>query len=258
VISLLLCGALARSLCSSSHHVVHTRGPQSSPFCIGVAGATASGKSSVVAEVVRLLDAEGRVASVTQDCFYKDLSQAEREEAYNSNYNFDHPNAFDWPQQLDVMTQLRDGAKRVAVPTYDFVTHSRLPSEHDTHICAPEIVIFEGILALHDESMRSLFDLKVFVDADADVRLARRIKRDMESRGRDLAGILEQYERFVKPATEAFCSPSKAHADIVVPRGVENVVAIEMLAAHINGVLMQRELQAEAPFVLPTSGAAAL
>ena len=122
---------------------------------------------------------------------------------------------------------------------------SRLSSEHETHVCAPEIVIFEGILALHDEQMRNLFDLKVFVDADADVRLARRIKRDMECRGRDLTGILEQYERFVKPATEAFVVPTKAHADIVVPRGVENTVAIEMLAQHINGVLMQRELQAE-------------
>lgn len=121
-----------------------------------------------------------------------------------------------------------------------------MPPEHETHVCSPEIVIFEGILALHDEQMRALFDLKVFVDADADVRLARRIKRDMEQRGRDLSGILEQYERFVKPATESFVVPTKRHADIVVPRGVENVVAIEMLAAHINGVLMQRELQQEA------------
>ena len=87
--------------------------------------------------------------------------------------------------------------------------------------------------------------MKIFVDADADVRLARRIKRDMECRGRDLTGILEQYERFVKPATEAFVTPTKEHADIIVPRGVENVVAIEMLAAHINGVLMQRELSSE-------------
>ena len=250
--------------------VSHTGKP--APFCIGVAGATASGKSSVVAEVVKMLDAEGRVASVTQDCFYKNLSPSEREEAYNSNYNFDRarrpltrragkkmarpwanantlrcadPKAFDWPHMLETMTQLRQGASRVAVPTYDFVTHSRLPADHDTHVEAPEIVIFEGILALHDDEMRNLYDLKVFVDADADVRLARRIKRDMEDRGRDLSGILEQYERFVKPATESFVVPTKAYADIVVPRGVENVVAIEMLAAHINGVLMQRELQAE-------------
>ena len=216
------------------------------PFCIGVAGATASGKSSVVQEIVRLLDAEERVASVTQDCFYKNLSPEEREQAYQSNYNFDHPSAFDWPHQLQVLRQLREGAKSVAVPTYDFVTHSRLSAEHDTTITAPEIVIFEGILAMHDEEVRDLFDLKVFVDADADVRLARRIKRDMEERGRDLSGILEQYERFVKPATESFVVPTKTYADIVVPRGLENTVAIEMLAQHINSVLVQRELAAEA------------
>ena len=93
--------------------------------------------------------------------------------------------------------------------------------------------------------MRSLFDLKIFVDADADVRLARRIKRDMEQRGRDLSGILEQYDRFVKPSTEAFVLPTKQHADIIVPRGVENVAAIEILVQHISYVLVQRELMEE-------------
>ena len=95
------------------------------PFCIGVAGATASGKSSVVSEIVRLLDAEGRVASVTQDCFYKQISDAEREEAYRNNYNFDHPSAFDWALQLERLAQLRDGAECVSIPSYDFTTHSR-------------------------------------------------------------------------------------------------------------------------------------
>ena len=111
---------------------------------------------------------------------------------------------------------------------------------------APEIVIFEGILGLFDEEMRDQYDLKIFIDADADVRLSRRIKRDMEERGRDLAGVLQQYERFVKPATEQFVLPTKKYADIVVPRGVENAVAIEMIAQHINSVLVQRELEAEA------------
>ena len=116
------------------------------------------------------------VVSVTQDCFYKNLTPEERDQAYHSNYNFDHPNAFDWGQQLDVIEKLRSGThSKVAVPSYDFVTHSRLPSEHDTHVCSPEIVIFEGILALHDEELREHFDLKVYVDADADLRLARRI-----------------------------------------------------------------------------------
>jgi uridine kinase len=109
----------------------------------------------------------------------------------------------------------------------------------------PEIVIFEGILALYDEKMRDLFDLKVFVDVDADVRLARRIKRDMVSRGRSLDGVLQQYERFVKPATEQFVLPTKRYADIVIPNGVENAVGIDIVAQHINGVLMRRELMQE-------------
>jgi len=113
-------------------------------------------------------------------------------------------------------------------------------------ICDPEIVIFEGILGLYDEEMRSQYDLKIYVDVDADVRLARRIRRDMESRGRDLDGILKQYERFVKPATEQFVLPTKKYADIVVPRGVDNAVAIDLIARHINDVLTERELQAEA------------
>ena len=253
---------LARSLAlAPPHHAGHAGhhhngAARPRPFCIGVAGATASGKSSVVEEIVRLLDAEGRVASVTQDCFYKDLSEAEREQAYKQDYNFDHPNAFDWGRLKDAVRQLRDGAESVAVPAYDFVTHSRLAEEHGTIVSSPEIVIFEGILALHDEEVRDLFDLKIFVDADADVRLARRIKRDMETRGRDLGGILEQYEKFVKPATETFVVPTKAYADIIVPRGVENVVAIEMLVQHINGVLVQKELTEEAARLLVGGGSA--
>ncbi|KAL1520299.1 hypothetical protein AB1Y20_021896 [Prymnesium parvum] len=210
------------------------------PFCIGVAGATASGKSSVVAKVVDRVSSEG-VAAITQDCFYRDLSAEEREAAYASNYNFDHPAAFDFEQQVRVMRQLRSGHKAaVAVPSYDFNTHSRLGHEHDQFIEAPRIVIFEGILALHDPELRSLFDMKIFVDADADVRLARRIRRDMESRGRDLRGILQQYEQFVKPSTEAFVLPTKMYADVVVPRGAENTVAIDLIANHINSLLGER------------------
>lgn len=192
-----------------------------------------------------LIDHED-VASITQDCFYRNLSPAERDQAYRNEYNFDHPNALDFDHQRRILDQLRSGATDVAIPTYDFVTHSRLSSEHDQHITKPEIIIFEGILALFDERMRSQFDLKIYVDVDGDTRLSRRIKRDMESRGRDLAGILQQYEQFVKPSTEQFVLPTKQYADIIVPRGLDNVVAIEMIAQHINGVLMQRELQAEA------------
>ena len=207
------------------------------PFCIGVAGATASGKSSVVARIVERVSSD-HVVAVTQDCFYRDLLPEERELAYASNYNFDHPNAFDFDHQIQVMQQLRAGStEAVAVPSYDFNTHSRMSSEYNQYITAPRIVIFEGILALHDARLRSLFDMKIFVDADPDVRLARRIRRDMRSRGRELDGILQQYEQFVKPSTETFVLPTKTHADVVVPRGAENTVAIELIANHINSLL---------------------
>jgi uridine kinase len=203
------------------------------PFCIGVAGATASGKSSVVAKVIERV-ASRHVAAITQDCFYRNLSPEERAQADASDYNFDHPNAFDFDHQIQ---ELRAGARDVSVPTYDFRTHSRLGSDHDQHIHQPQIVIFEGILALHDPRLRSLFDMKIFVDVEADVRLARRIRRDMASRGRDLSGILQQYEQFVKPSTETFVLPTKAHADVIVPRGAENTVAIDVIARHINSLL---------------------
>jgi len=211
------------------------------PFFIGVAGGTASGKTSVVDKVVRALRHES-VVSITLDCFYHSLSDAEKERAHASDFNFDHPNAFDFDQLIAVVEQLRcGGAEPVAIPCYDFVTHSRMPPDHDTHIVSPQIVIVEGILALYDDRLRDHFDLKIFVDADPDVRLARRIRRDIASRGREIDGILQQYETFVKPSFETFIGPSKRHADIVVPRGGENHVAIDLIAQHINSLLIERE-----------------
>jgi len=227
----------------------HVAGPHV-PFCIGVAGASASGKSSVVARVIERV-ASHHVAAITQDCFYRNLQPEERAQAEDNNYNFDHPNAFDFDHQIDVLQQLRTGAEEVAVPSYDFRTHSRLGTEHDQHIHTPQIVIFEGILALHDPRLRSLFDMKIFVDVEPDVRLARRIRRDMASRGRDLSGILQQYEQFVKPSTETFVLPTKAYADVIVPRGAENTVAIDLIANHINSLL---EASVGAPLVIAGSG----
>jgi len=239
---LLLLGLGARRTCEayfvSSGTAARRLGQPNRPFCIGVAGGTASGKSTVVEKIVGALSPTAPVAVITQDCFYKQLDAEERALADAGAWNFDHPNAFDFESSLEVMRRLYSGAATpVSIPDYDFKTHSRLPSEHDTLVYRPQVVIFEGILALYDERLRSLFDLKVFVDAEADIRLARRIRRDMESRGRDLAGILAQYENFVKPSFDTFIHPTKRHADIVVPRGGDNAVAIDLLAAHISGLL---------------------
>jgi uridine kinase len=122
----------------------------------------------------------------------------------------------------------------VRVPQYDFCTHARLPSAEDTHICSPDIVIFEGILALHDPRLRDMFDLSIYVDTDVDLRLLRRIQRDIECRGRTLASVIEQYERFVKPSHDQFIEPCRKTADLVVPFNRRNSVAIELICDHID------------------------
>lgn len=126
--------------------------------------------------------------------------------------------------------------RSVEVPHYDFVTHSRSPSKK-TAIAGPNIIIFEGILAFHSEAVRALFDMKIFVDTDADTRLARRIMRDIAERGRDVNGILKQYEQFVKPAFDTFIMPSKKWADVIIPRGADNLVAIDLIVQHIRAKL---------------------
>ena len=129
---------------------------------------------------------------------------------------------------------MKRGDPGVRIPQYDFVKNARCPEKDDIVLGKPRIVIFEGILALYDKRLRDMFDLKVFVDADADIRLARRIKRDISSRGRDVESVLHQYERFVKPAFDEYILPTKQYADVVVPRGAENHVAIDLLVRGIR------------------------
>jgi len=206
------------------------------PFIIGVAGGTASGKTSVCKLILSCLG-DHRVAIISQDCFYKNLSQDEKAKAANKDYNFDHPDAFDWQLLEKVLQDLADG-KPVKIPTYDFVTHSR--TEETTSICAVDIILFEGILAFFLEDARKYMNLKVFVEVDADTRLARRIMRDIKSRGRDLEGVLTQYQKFVKPAFEQYILPSKVHADVIIPRGADNQVAIDLIVQHIRSKLDEK------------------
>lgn len=164
------------------------------------------------------------VLSISQDCFYRDLTPAER--ASIATHNFDHPDAFDFPKIRATLRALCAGAA-VDIPTYDFVTSSRTPVA--TAVRTTDVILFDGILAFHDPEVRGLFDLKVFVDADADTRLVRRLRRDITDRGRAVDTVLDQYERTVKPSFESYIAPTKVHADVIVPRGAENVVAIDML-----------------------------
>mmetsp|Transcript_13399 Transcript_13399/g.44136 ORF Transcript_13399/g.44136 Transcript_13399/m.44136 type:complete len:308 (-) Transcript_13399:79-1002(-) len=218
--------------------------PTQRPFLVGVAGGTASGKTllteKIVAELRDQTHSRGRwepgaVVQITQDQFYRSLSTKERADI--SAFNFDHPAAFDWELMLEVVTSLRTG-QAVKVPLYDYVTSSRSAEMMDVQ--GAELVIFEGILAFHDPQLRELFDLKLFVDTDADTRLGRRIRRDTQERGRDVDRVLEQYERHVKPGYDTFVAPTKAFADIIVPRGAENRVALELVVNHMERVLESR------------------
>lgn len=159
----------------------------------------------------------------------------------NVDYNFDHPDAFDKDLILRTLQDLK-ARRNVEVPIYDFVTHAR---SNETHrVMSADVVIIEGILVLHMEEIRSMCNMKIFVDTDDDVRLARRIQRDVAERGRDIAGVIEQYTRFVKPSFDSFVAPSRRHADVIIPwqRG-DNTVAIDILTEHIRLKLQQPDLR---------------
>jgi len=209
------------------------KGTKQSPFIIGVSGGTASGKTSVCDVIVSELK-DARVTTVSLDSFYRPLTTEERSNV--SEYDFDHPNAFDWELVIDTLKLLREGNKRVDIPVYDFVTHSRFVDQ-TVPVYGADIIIFEGILIFYMKDVRDFFDMKIFVDADPDTRLARRIVRDINHRGRDLMGVLRQYEKFVKPAFEDYILPTKKYADVIIPRGADNRVAVNLIVQHIQSKL---------------------
>ncbi|XP_057707573.1 uridine-cytidine kinase 1 isoform X2 [Corythoichthys intestinalis] len=185
--------------------------PHHRPFLIGVSGGTASGKSTVCAKIMELLGQnkvdhhQRKVAIISQDCFYRVLTAEQKAKALKGQYNFDHPEAFDNELMYKTLKDIVEG-RAVQVPTYDFVTHSRLAERMTVY--PADVVLLEGILVFYLQKVRDMFHMKLFVDTDSDVRLSRRVLRDM-SRGRDLEQILSQYTTFVKPAFEEFCLPQK-------------------------------------------------
>jgi uridine kinase len=203
------------------------------PFIIGVTGGSASGKTTVCHSILKSLSADTkRVAIVSQDSFYRNLTQQENELAFQSNFNFDHPNAFDYEAFEHTVHLLKNGKSNVQVPLYDFKTNSRLVDQYDI-ITRADVIIVEGILIFYSKTLRDIMDMKIFVDTDTDTALARRIRRDITQRGRDLEGVLRQYETFVKPSYDEFIYPSKKYADIIVPRG-GNEVAVDLLVQHVK------------------------
>ncbi|XP_047978870.1 uridine/cytidine kinase UKL1, chloroplastic-like [Salvia hispanica] len=210
---------------------------QKQPFVIGVSGGTASGKTTVCDMIIQQLH-DHRVVLVNQDSFYRGLTPEELECVHE--YNFDHPDAFDTEQLLECVGKLKLG-QPVHVPIYDFKTHQRC-SESFRQVNASDVIILEGILVFHDQRVRNLMNMKIFVDTDADVRLARRIRRDIVERGRDINSVLEQYAKFVKPAFDDFVLPSKKYADVIIPRGGDNHVAIDLIVQHLRTKLGQHDL----------------
>ncbi|KAJ0178062.1 hypothetical protein K1T71_005885 [Dendrolimus kikuchii] len=213
-----------------------TGGQEVEPFLIGICGASASGKTTVAAKIIESLNIPW-VTIVSMDSFYKVLNEKQHQLATRNEYNFDHPDAFDMELLISVLQRLREG-KKVEVPIYNYVTHSR--ENRTKTMYGANVIIFEGILAFYNAEVVKMLDMKVFVDTDADIRLARRLRRDIVQRGRDLEGVLKQYMTYVKPAYQNYIAPCMAHADIIVPRGGENKVAIQLIVQHVHKQLQLR------------------
>jgi uridine kinase len=201
---------------------------QAKPIVVGVAGGSGSGKSTVVAQLVAALGT-AQVAVIEQDHYYRDRADLTPEARRRINY--DHPDAIDEPLLVDHLRALA-GGRAIERPTYDFVRHLREPAT--VRVEPRPCVVIEGILVLDSSPIRELMDLKLFVDTDPDVRFIRRLLRDLEERGRTLSGVVAQYLESVRPMHLQFVEPSKRYADLILPEGGLNPVAIDVILARIR------------------------
>lgn len=195
---------------------------------IGIAGGTGSGKTTVVHQIMNELP-ETEVGIISQDHYYRQNVGMSYEE--RSNINFDHPRSIDFELLVQQLKDLKAG-KTIEQPLYSFVTHNRTDDTVSTH--PRKVMIVEGILILANPELRDLFDIKVFVHADSDERLIRRLKRDIAERGRDMEEVLNRYQTTLKPMHQQFIEPTKAFADIIIPNDKYNTVAIDVVRAVIN------------------------
>ena len=204
---------------------------RSQSVALGVAGGTGSGKTTVADAI---LDAVGRdrIASLAQDSYYRDVDWQSDEDLLN--YNFDHPRALDSELLVAHLRSLKAG-EAIEVPVYDFVTHRR--TAETVRVKAKPVILLEGILLFVEPQLRQLLDFKIFVDTDSDVRLIRRIRRDIRERGRTLEDVMRQYLETVRPMHLEFVEPSKRWADVIVPEGGENRVALGMVIARLEQLL---------------------
>jgi uridine kinase len=202
------------------------------PLIIGVAGGSGSGKTTVVEHII---DAIGRenVLLIQHDSYYRDLSHMSFEE--RTKQNFDHPSALETDLMIRHLKMLSSGSS-IEIPIYDFKKHVR--KDETRHASPRKIILIDGILIFTEQELRRQIDIKLYVDTDDDIRLLRRIKRDIVERDRDLKNILEQYQRYVRPMHLEFVEPTKRYADVIIPHGGENEVALDMVIARIEERLM--------------------
>lgn len=206
------------------------------PVVIGITGGSGSGKTTIAQKIVAQMQEDEHVLIMTQDSYYKDNTGIPMD--IRMKINYDHPDAFDIPL---LEKQLRDllAYKAIEMPVYDFKEHTR--SKKTIHKEPADIIILEGILVLANKEIRDLMDIKVYVDTDDDIRFIRRLERDLSERGRSIDSVIDQYLSTVKPMYHQFIEPTKRYADIIVPEGGKNDVAIDMLTTKVHSILSRKE-----------------
>ncbi len=205
------------------------------PIIIGVTGGSGSGKTSVSRAIFDQLHGHS-LMMLQEDSYYKSQDDVPSEE--RTKVNYDHPNAFDTDLLIEQLEDLLNW-KTIEIPVYDYAAHTR---SKEVVVQEPrEVIIVEGILTLNDARLRDLMDIKIFVDTDDDIRIIRRIQRDIEERGRTLQSVIDQYLETVKPMYHQFIEPSKRYADIIVPEGGENQVAIDLLVTKVRDIIRKNE-----------------
>ncbi|KAL2137217.1 hypothetical protein VTI74DRAFT_6428 [Chaetomium olivicolor] len=214
----------------------HYAPPWADVSIIGIAGSSGSGKSTLSHAIVNQLNLPW-VVILSIDSFYKSLDPESSKAAFRNEYDFDSPDALDFDVLVERLRDLKAG-RRAEIPVYSFEKHARL--DQTTSIYSPHVLILEGIFALYDPRVLELLDMKIFCEADADTCLSRRILRDQRDRGRDIEGIIKQWFKFVKPNFEKYVDPQRKVADIIVPRGVENHVAMSMVVQFIQQKLLEK------------------
>src|SRR5579859_1187752 len=203
-----------------------------SPVIIGVAGGTGSGKTTVARAILERVGAR-HIAYLPHDAYYRDLQHLPR--AQRDLFNFDHPDSLETELLVEHVRQLKQG-ETIHIPVYDFSTHTR--TNQTEEVSAQSVVLVEGILIFVESALRELFDVRLYVDTDADIRFIRRLQRDVTERGRTVESVIQQYMATVRPMHLEFVEPSKRHADVIIPEGGFNEVSIAMISDRIRSLIM--------------------